>query len=56
MGSPLQAEECFLRVSKMEKQIQDDTYLIPYSVCELGLLYLSQNIMDEAIDWLEAAK
>lgn len=56
MGSSLQAEECFLRVSKMEKQIQDDTYLIPYSVAELGLLYLSQNRMDEAIDWLEAAK
>ena len=31
MGSPLQAEECFLQVSKMEKMLQDDTYLIPYS-------------------------
>ena len=56
MGSPLQAEECFLQVSKMEKCLQDDTYLIPYSVAELGLLYLSQDKNEQAIVWLEAAK
>lgn len=56
MGSPLQAEECFLQVTKMDKQIQDDTYLIPYSVAELGLLYHSQDKSEQAIVWLEAAK
>lgn len=56
MGSPLQAEECFLQVTKMEKLLQDDTYLIPYSVAELGMLYLSQDKNEQAIVWLEAAK
>lgn len=56
MGSPLQAEECFLQVSKMEKLLQDDTYLIPCSVAELGFLYLSQDKTELAIEWLEAAK
>lgn len=56
MGSPLQAEECFLQVTKMDKLLQDDTYLIPCSVAELGLLYLSQDKNEQAIEWLEAAK
>lgn len=56
MGSPLQAEECFLQVSKMEKQVQDDTYLIPFSVAELGFLYHAQDKNEQAIVWLEAAK
>jgi hypothetical protein len=56
MGSPLQAEECFLQVSKMEKFLLDDTYLIPYSVAELGFLYHSQEKNEQAIVWLEAAK
>ncbi|XP_046644952.1 tetratricopeptide repeat protein 39B-like isoform X2 [Daphnia pulicaria] len=56
MNSPLQAEECFLQVSKMEKMLQDDTYLIPYSVAELGFLYHSQDKNEQAILWLEAAK
>lgn len=56
MGSPLQAEECFLKVSKMEKVVQDDTYLIPFSVAELGFLYNSLDRNEQAIVWLEAAK
>ncbi|XP_046440648.1 tetratricopeptide repeat protein 39B-like [Daphnia pulex] len=56
MNSPLQAEECFLQVSRMEKMLQDDTYLIPYSVAELGFLYHSQDKNEQAILWLEAAK
>lgn len=56
MGSPLQAEECFLQVSKMEKQIVDDTYLVPFSVAELGMLYQSQDKTEQAVEWLEAAK
>lgn len=56
MGSPLQAEECLIQVARMGKQIQDDTYLIPYSVAELGFLYLSQDKKDQAAEWLESAK
>ena len=56
MGSPLQAEECFLQVMKLEKSIQDDSYLVPYSVAELGFLYESQGNTEVAVVWLEAAK
>ena len=56
MGSPLQAEECFLKVTKMDKQIVDDHYLIPYCVAELGFLYQSLDKTEQAIVWLEAAK
>jgi len=56
MGSPLQAEECFLAILKLEKNIVEDTYLIPYSVAELGFLYYSEDKIEEAITWLEAAK
>ena len=56
MGSPLQAEECFLAVLKLEKNIQLDTYIVPFSVFELGILHHSANRTDEAITWLEAAK
>jgi tetratricopeptide (TPR) repeat protein len=56
MGSPLQAEECFLNLLKMEKQIVDDYYIIPYCVAELGFLYETLGKKDQAIVWLEAAK
>lgn len=56
MGSPLQAEECFLQVVKMEKQLVEDIYLIPYSVAELGFLYLADEKIDQAVEWLDAAK
>ena len=56
MGSPLQAEECFLAVLKLEKNIQLDTYLVPFSVYELGYLYYTVDKIEEAISWLEAAK
>ena len=56
MGSPLQAEECFLAVLKLERNIQLDTYLVPFSVAELGFLYYTEDKIDEAVTWLEAAK
>lgn len=56
MGSPLQAEECFLQVTKMDKLIVDDAYLVPYSVAEVGFLYQATGKPEDAIIWLEAAK
>ena len=56
MGSPLQAEELFVQVSKMEGQILEDTYLLPFSAFELGALYKSQGKTDLAVEWLEAAR
>ena len=56
MSSPLEAEDCFLTVLKMEENIQLDTYLVPFSVAELGFLYHSTERMEEADTWLESAK
>jgi len=56
MSSPLEAEDCFLAVLKMEENIQLDTYLVPFSVAELGFLYHSTERMEEAVTWLESAK
>ena len=56
MGSPLQAEEHFLQITKMDKLIVDDTYLIPYAVAEIGFLYQATAKPEDAIIWLEAAK
>lgn len=56
MGSPLQAEELFVQVSKMEGQILEDTYLLPFSAFELGALYKSQGKTDLAVEWLESAR
>ena len=56
MNNPLAAEECFLAVLKLEKNIQLDTYLVPFSIFELGYLYYTLDKIEEAISWLETAK
>jgi len=56
MGDLQQAEECFLAVLKLEKNIQLDTYIVPFSVFELGYLYYTVDKIEEAVTWLEAAK
>ncbi|KAL7988673.1 hypothetical protein Chor_007592, partial [Crotalus horridus] len=56
LGRLLQAELCFSQVIQSEKQLKYDTYLAPYSMYELGLLYKQQDERGKAIRCIEAAK
>ncbi|XP_013929713.1 PREDICTED: tetratricopeptide repeat protein 39B [Thamnophis sirtalis] len=56
LGRLLQAELCFSQVIQSEKQLKYDTYLVPYSTFELGLLYKQQDERQKAVRFIEAAK
>ncbi|XP_015599667.1 tetratricopeptide repeat protein 39B [Cephus cinctus] len=53
---PLQSEDCLKRVLALEKQIKDDTYLLPYATVELARLAKDQGHNQVAIALLEDAK
>lgn len=40
----------------MHKEIKEDTYLIPYAIVEIGLIYADQGKRESAIMALEDAK
>ncbi|GAB0088499.1 tetratricopeptide repeat protein 39B [Sergentomyia squamirostris] len=56
MKSPLQALKHFEAVVAMHKDIKEDTYLIPFAIVEIGLIYADQGKRDSAIMALEDAK
>lgn len=56
MKSPLQALKCLEAVIALHKNIQDDNYLVPYAIVEIGLLYADQGKKESAIAALEDAK
>ncbi|KAK0088393.1 hypothetical protein PV325_012176 [Microctonus aethiopoides] len=56
MKHPLQAEDCLKRVIQYEKQIKEDTYMVPYAVVELGILARDRGDIQSAISLLEEAK
>lgn len=56
MKSPLQALQCLEAVVSLQRDIKEDTYLVPYAVVELALLYIDQGRKDSAIIALEDAK
>lgn len=56
MGSPLQALECLETAISLSKEIQEDTYIIPYAIVELALLERDAGNDDKAILALEDAK
>lgn len=56
MGSPLQALECLETVISLQKDIQDDHYLVPYAIVELALIEWEQYNREKAILALEDAK
>jgi tetratricopeptide (TPR) repeat protein len=56
MGKPLQAEQCFAEIISMEKSIEHDTYIVPFALFELALIYKSRSNFDKAIEILEDAK
>jgi len=55
-GDHFGAEECFLSVLKLEKEIKLDHYLLQYSMMELGQLFIETNRKEEAKDYLETAR
>lgn len=56
MKHPLQAEDCLKRVIQYEKQIKEDTYMVPYAVVELAILARDRGDIQSAISLLEEAK
>ncbi|XP_019874588.1 tetratricopeptide repeat protein 39B isoform X1 [Aethina tumida] len=56
MGSPLQALECFETVIQLQKEIVEDTYVVPYAIVELALIEWQNGKREKAILALEDAK
>lgn len=56
MGSPLQAQQCLQQVITLEKQIQDDTHLVPYALVELAVIAKNQGENDQAVQLIESAR
>lgn len=56
MGSPLQALECLETAISLSKEIQEDSYIIPYAIVELALLEWDAGNDEKAILALEDAK
>lgn len=56
MKSYLQSEECFHQVISMSKNIKEDTFIIPYSLLELAIVYFKQGLTDKALETLEDVK
>ncbi|KAF5274539.1 hypothetical protein FQA39_LY07151 [Lamprigera yunnana] len=56
MHSPLQALECLETAISLAKDIQEDHYIVPYAIAELGLIEWEQNNKEKAIAALEDAK
>ncbi|KAJ1519416.1 hypothetical protein ONE63_004708 [Megalurothrips usitatus] len=56
MGSPLQAQQCLQKVIALEKQIQDDTHIVPYALVELAVIAINQGEKEQAIQLIESAR
>ncbi|KAF7992091.1 hypothetical protein HCN44_001416 [Aphidius gifuensis] len=56
MKHPLQAEDCFRQIIKLEKKLKSDTYLVPYATAEMALLARDRGDIRGAIALLEDAR
>uniref|UniRef100_A0A8C5GAT1 Tetratricopeptide repeat protein 39B n=1 Tax=Gouania willdenowi TaxID=441366 RepID=A0A8C5GAT1_GOUWI len=56
LGRLVQAEICFNRVISSENNIRHDTYLVPFTMYELGLLHKQKGDITKAISVIEDAK
>ncbi|XP_037545964.1 tetratricopeptide repeat protein 39B-like [Nematolebias whitei] len=56
LGHLVQAELCLRYVISSDKNIKHDTYLVPYAMYELGLLYRQKGDVQTAITVIENAK
>ena len=52
----LQSQDCLRRVLQLDKQIKEDTYLLPFAAVELAMLARDQGNIPVAISLLEDAK
>lgn len=56
MGTPLQAQQCLQQVIALEKQIQDDTHIVPYALVELAVIAKNQGENEQAVQLIESAR
>ncbi|XP_013863221.1 tetratricopeptide repeat protein 39B isoform X2 [Austrofundulus limnaeus] len=56
LGRLVQAEICFNYVISSEKKIKHDTYLVPFTMYELGLLHKQKGDIQTAITVIENAR
>ncbi|XP_038134505.1 tetratricopeptide repeat protein 39B-like isoform X2 [Cyprinodon tularosa] len=56
LGRLVQAEICFNFVISSEKEIKHETYLVPFTMYELGLLHKLKGDINKAITVIENAK
>lgn len=56
MNSPLQALECLETAISLQKQIQEDHYIVPYAIVELAFISMAEGQTEKAILALEDAK
>lgn len=52
----LQAQDCLRRLLLLDKEIKEDTYLLPFAAVELAMLARDQGDVQTAISLLEDAK
>lgn len=56
MKHPLQAEDCFRQIIKLEKKLKSDNYLVPYATAEMALLARDRGDIRGAIALFEDAR
>ncbi|TNM85862.1 hypothetical protein fugu_008133 [Takifugu bimaculatus] len=56
LGRLIQAEHCFNHVISSENDIKHDTYLVPFTMFELGLLHKQKGDINMAITVIQNAK
>lgn len=56
MSSPLQALECLETAISLQKELIEDTYIVPYAIVELALLEWEQGNKEKALLALDDAK
>ncbi|XP_065556695.1 tetratricopeptide repeat protein 39B-like isoform X2 [Artemia franciscana] len=56
MKSPLQAEDTLIDCIDLESKIIEDTYIIPYAMVELGLMFIEHGKRDQGKVLLEKAR
>lgn len=52
----LQSQDCLKKVLQLDKQIREDTYLLPFAAVELAMLARDQGNKQAAITLLEESK
>lgn len=56
MQKPFQAEECLQEILRMEKLIKCDTYIVPFALFEMALIYKAKGDQNKVLNILEDAR